>query len=94
MITAKDLKLRESLNSVVKTTKFQVHPRHFYNLIKILDELITDFQEIQEKIVNQRTGLMKYMEKQIKNRDKYLEELEERRQELEEERDINSHDIA
>ena len=35
MITAKDLKLKESLGSVVKMTKFQVHPRRFFNLIEI-----------------------------------------------------------
>jgi hypothetical protein len=93
MITSKDLRIKESLISAVKTAKFQVHQRRFYSVIQILDELLTDFQTIQEKIIVQRTELMVYMQKQIGNRDKYLIELEERRKELGE-RNIDSHDIA
>lgn len=92
-ITKKDLKLRESLYSVLKMTKYQVHSRRFHDVLKILDELIDDFQTLQDKIIEKRTSLVIYLEKQIKSRDKYLEELEARREELEDQK-VDSNDIA
>jgi vacuolar-type H+-ATPase subunit I/STV1 len=92
-IAKKDLKLRESLYSALKMTKYQVHPRRFHDVLKILDELIEDFQTLQDRITEKRSKLVDYLDKQITNRDKYLEELEERRQQLESQK-VDSNDIA
>jgi len=93
MISKKDLSLKESLYSALKMTKYQVHPRRFRDLLQILDDPITDFQTLQDMISTTRLGLMVYLKKQIDSRDKYLEEMEERRFQLESQ-SVDSNDIA
>lgn len=93
-ITQRDLKLVESLESTVRTSKYQVHFRRYDNLMEILKDLLDDFQEVQEDLIMERTEVLDYIDKQVKSRDKYVEELEARREELEDEVDIDSHDIG